>query len=103
MTAATALGTVFSSLFRVLLMPIDTCKTVLQADGKEGFQKLIIVRRTILATIRGYDGDHRRERRRSLSMAFHPQSSGIPDPEASHGPWKPLPHGNNRFLIFLCL
>mmetsp|Transcript_27031 Transcript_27031/g.50535 ORF Transcript_27031/g.50535 Transcript_27031/m.50535 type:complete len:332 (+) Transcript_27031:192-1187(+) len=36
----TALGGVISSLFRAMLMPIDTCKTVLQVDGADGFQRL---------------------------------------------------------------
>jgi hypothetical protein len=40
-----AVTTVFASLtvgvFRILLMPIDTCKTVLQVDSKEGFRALM--------------------------------------------------------------
>jgi hypothetical protein len=36
----TALGGVLAALMRVALMPIDTCKTVLQVDGTQGFQKL---------------------------------------------------------------
>lgn len=34
--AALAVG-----LFRGMLMPIDTCKTVLQIEGRWGFEKLI--------------------------------------------------------------
>jgi len=40
-----AFNTVFASLtvgaFRILLMPIDTCKTVLQVDSREGFRALM--------------------------------------------------------------
>ena len=40
-----ALTTVFASLtvggFRILLMPLDTCKTVLQVDSREGFRALM--------------------------------------------------------------
>ncbi len=40
-----AITTVFASLtvgfFRILLMPIDTCKTVLQVDSREGFRALM--------------------------------------------------------------
>lgn len=40
-----AITTVFASLtvglFRILLMPIDTCKTVLQVDSLEGFRALM--------------------------------------------------------------
>jgi hypothetical protein len=40
-----AVTTVFASLtvgfFRILLMPIDTCKTVLQVDSREGFRALM--------------------------------------------------------------
>lgn len=40
-----AITTVFASLtvglFRILLMPIDTCKTVLQVDSSEGFRALM--------------------------------------------------------------
>ncbi len=40
-----AITTVFASLtvglFRILLMPIDTCKTVLQVDSGEGFRALM--------------------------------------------------------------
>lgn len=40
-----AVTTLFASLtvgcFRILLMPIDTCKTVLQVDSREGFRALI--------------------------------------------------------------
>jgi hypothetical protein len=36
----TALGGVLAALMRAALMPIDTCKTVLQVDGTQGFQKL---------------------------------------------------------------
>lgn len=36
----TALGGVLAALMRAALMPIDTCKTVLQVDGSQGFQKL---------------------------------------------------------------
>lgn len=37
----TALGGAIASLMRVALMPIDTCKTVLQVDGSQGFQRLV--------------------------------------------------------------
>ena len=40
-----AFNTLFASLtvgvFRILLMPIDTCKTVLQVDSREGFRALM--------------------------------------------------------------
>jgi hypothetical protein len=38
---ATVLGTVLTVFWRVLLMPIETCKTVLQVDGGIGFEKLV--------------------------------------------------------------
>ncbi|KAI9010214.1 mitochondrial carrier domain-containing protein [Hyaloraphidium curvatum] len=38
---AAALGSLLSTLWRVLLMPIDTCKTVLQVDGRAGLQTLL--------------------------------------------------------------
>ena len=42
---APAITTVFASLtvglFRILLMPVDTCKTVLQVDSSEGFRALM--------------------------------------------------------------
>jgi hypothetical protein len=37
----TGIGAIFASLFRFLLMPIDTCKTVLQVEGKVGFNNLM--------------------------------------------------------------
>lgn len=39
--AATVLGTILTVLWRVFLMPIETCKTVLQVDGGSGFAKLL--------------------------------------------------------------
>jgi hypothetical protein len=39
--AATILGTALTVLWRVFLMPIETCKTVLQVDGASGFAKLM--------------------------------------------------------------
>lgn len=36
-----ALGTMFAVCWRFLLMPIDTCKTVLQVDGSKGFVSII--------------------------------------------------------------
>uniref|UniRef100_A0A6U9X4E8 Mitochondrial carrier protein n=1 Tax=Pseudo-nitzschia australis TaxID=44445 RepID=A0A6U9X4E8_9STRA len=42
---APAVTTLFASLtvgaFRLLLMPIDTCKTILQVDSREGFRALV--------------------------------------------------------------
>lgn len=38
---ATILGTGLNALWRFLLMPLETCKTVLQVDGSTGFQRLI--------------------------------------------------------------
>lgn len=38
---ATVLGTMLTVLWRVFLMPIETCKTVLQVDGASGFTKLM--------------------------------------------------------------
>ena len=37
---STALGSVLAGLWRLFLMPVDTCKTVLQVDGVRGFQLL---------------------------------------------------------------
>ena len=31
---ATLFGTILASLWRILLMPVDTCKTVLQVEGE---------------------------------------------------------------------
>mmetsp|Transcript_13899 Transcript_13899/g.20792 ORF Transcript_13899/g.20792 Transcript_13899/m.20792 type:complete len:333 (+) Transcript_13899:55-1053(+) len=38
---STAMGSVIAALFRMFLMPIDTCKTVLQVDGSPGYNKLM--------------------------------------------------------------
>lgn len=38
---AATLGSAMSTMWRVLLMPLDTCKTVLQVDGVEGFRQLV--------------------------------------------------------------
>lgn len=38
---ATALGSVLSALWRVLLMPIDTCKTVLQVGGSTAYANMM--------------------------------------------------------------
>ena len=64
---STALGSVLAGLWRLFLMPLDTCKTVQQVDGARGFQHLIekVVKgdlmvlysgalATILATIIGH-------------------------------------------------
>jgi hypothetical protein len=40
MILTTGLGAILAALCRVVLMPIDTCKTVLQVEGKVGFNKL---------------------------------------------------------------
>jgi len=37
----TLIGTVFASWWRFILMPIDTCKTVLQVEGSAGFTLLM--------------------------------------------------------------
>eukprot|EP00980_Cylindrotheca_fusiformis_P030989 scaffold25694_cov127-Cylindrotheca_fusiformis.AAC.20 len=37
----TFFSSVFVGLWRMLLMPVDTCKVVLQVDGSEGFRQLI--------------------------------------------------------------
>eukprot|EP01035_Chromulina_nebulosa_P019307 gene19307-25168_t len=36
----TAIGSVLSASWRAFLMPLDTCKTILQVDGPKGFQAL---------------------------------------------------------------
>ena len=38
---AATLGSALSTMWRVLLMPLDTCKTVLQVDGAKGFSALM--------------------------------------------------------------
>lgn len=38
---ATLLGSVLAGVWRLLIMPLDTCKTVLQVDGARGFQQLM--------------------------------------------------------------
>lgn len=38
---ATILGTLLTVVWRVFLMPLETCKTVLQVDGSRGFDKLL--------------------------------------------------------------
>ena len=37
----TAVASLIVGVWRMLLMPIDTCKTVLQVDGKNGFRNLL--------------------------------------------------------------
>lgn len=37
----TFFASVIVGLFRMVLMPVDTCKVVLQVDGNEGFRTLI--------------------------------------------------------------
>lgn len=41
MMMTTSLGTVFASIWRLLIVPIDTCKTVLQVEGRSGFHTLL--------------------------------------------------------------
>jgi hypothetical protein len=38
---STVIASIVVGLWRVILMPIDTCKTVLQVDSKEGFRNLM--------------------------------------------------------------
>jgi hypothetical protein len=38
---ASLLGTALTVLWRIFLMPLETCKTVLQVDGTKGFDKLM--------------------------------------------------------------
>lgn len=38
---STVIASIVVGLWRILLMPIDTCKTVLQVDNKEGFRNLM--------------------------------------------------------------
>jgi len=35
-------GSIAAGGFRIILMPIDTCKTVLQVEGRQGFDRLIL-------------------------------------------------------------
>jgi len=37
----TAFGSISAALFRIVLMPIDTCKTVMQVDGSDGLKRLV--------------------------------------------------------------
>jgi hypothetical protein len=37
----TMLGAIIVGLARMILMPIDTCKTVLQVDSRDGFRSLL--------------------------------------------------------------
>jgi hypothetical protein len=37
----TAFGSLLASIWRVFILPLDTCKTVLQVEGYSGFQKLM--------------------------------------------------------------
>lgn len=37
----TMLGAILVGVARMMLMPVDTCKTVLQVDSKDGFQSLL--------------------------------------------------------------
>jgi hypothetical protein len=53
---ASFLGSLFSVLWRIFLMPLDTVKTILQVDGLPGFEKLIkrvMVDRDIKVLFRG--------------------------------------------------
>lgn len=34
-------GSILAALWRILLMPLDTCKTVLQVEGQRGFNMLL--------------------------------------------------------------
>ena len=38
---ASVLGSIFVSLWRIILMPIDTCKTVLQVDNMRGYTIIV--------------------------------------------------------------
>eukprot|EP01041_Mallomonas_annulata_P007799 gene7799-15958_t len=38
---STLLGSILASFWRMILMPIDTCKTVLQVEGASGFSSLL--------------------------------------------------------------
>lgn len=39
---SSALGAFMSMLWRIFLMPVETCKTVLQVDGTHGFQSILL-------------------------------------------------------------
>merc|ERR1711862_858009 len=54
--AKTLAGSLAAGAFRIVLMPIDTSKTVLQVEGREGFNRLILdakSRRTLAPFYRG--------------------------------------------------
>lgn len=67
---ATVLGTVFTVLWKVLLMPLETCKTVLQVDGSRGFEKLMT-----------------RVTKGNVGALYHGSAAAILATAASHYPW----------------
>jgi hypothetical protein len=59
-SVTTVAGSVTSAAFRVVITPIDTCKTVLQTDGKDGMKVLTakVSKEGILCLWRGWEGNY---------------------------------------------
>lgn len=67
---ATILGTFLTVLWKLFLMPLETCKTVLQVDGSRGFEKLMS-----------------RISRGNIWALYHGSAAAILSTAASHYPW----------------
>lgn len=67
---STLLGTILTVVWRVFLMPLETCKTVLQVDGARGFEKLLA---------RIYKGN--------VGALYQGSTAAILMTAASHYPW----------------
>jgi hypothetical protein len=67
---ATLLGTLLTVLWRVFLMPLETCKTVLQVDGTKGFDRLLA-----------------RVMKGQVSALYQGTAASIVAIAASHYPW----------------
>ena len=67
----TALGSISAATFRILLMPIDTCKTVLQVDGGDGLQRLF----------------EKVKEKRSLSPLYQGSLASAAATAVGHFPW----------------
>lgn len=87
---STILGSILAALWRILLMPLDTCKTVLQVKGRDGFNGLM--KRVFL------EGD--------IACLYSGSKATLLGTVVSHYPWFlshnlldraiPMPHATER-------
>lgn len=76
-----ALGTLLSVIWRVLIVPLETCKTVLQVDGSKGFEKLLT-----------------KIKQGNLFVLYQGTSATIASTFLSHYPWFLVYHWLDRLV-----